>query len=344
MGLTSLAALARACVGAPTPASVAAPATHLLQRLCQQLLLAALLLLAPWLHAQDVQPVPALSARVVDRTGTLSAQDSAALEQKLAAFEASRGTQMVVLMVPTTLPEDVFSYAQRVATTWKIGRRDVGDGILVVVAKNDRRVNISVAKSLEGAVPDVVAGRIISDVLRPAFRANNYVAGLNTAVDQLQARVKGENLPVPKMEEDGWDIGLGQGQGDGGLGGLLPLAMFFFIAVPVVGSVLTGMMGRKLGSVATGAVAGGVGWMVTASVLAAVGAGFFALLLVGLFGIGATGHSIARRTRHRAPPIIFGGGGGGNWGGGGWGGGGGGGGFSSGGGGDFGGGGASGDW
>ncbi len=321
--------------------------------LAQRWLLAMLLLLtSPWLHAQDVQPVPTLSARVVDRTGSLGAQDRAALEAKLAAFEADRGTQMVVLLVPTTLPEDVFSYAQRVAATWKIGRRDVGDGVLIVVAKNDRRVNIQVAKALEGAVPDVVAGRIVTDVLRPAFRANNYAAGLSAAVDQLQARVKGENLPVPKMEEDGWDIRIGGADGVG-LGdgfGLLPMAIFFFVAVPVIGSVLTGMLGRKLGSMATGLVSGGVGWMVTASVLTAVGVGIFAVVLVGLFGIGAAGSSIARRTRHRAPPVIFGPGGGGNWSGGGWGGGFGGGGdvggggFSSGGGGDFGGGGASGDW
>ncbi len=320
-----------------------------LRRLLQLVVLAALTLAAPWLRAQDLQAVPTLSARVVDRNGTLNAAQREALEQKLAAFETERGTQMVVLIVPTTLPEDVFSYAQRVSSTWKIGRREVGDGILIVVARNDRRVNIQVSKALEGAVPDAAAGRIITDILRPAFRANNYAGGLNAAIDQLQARVKGENLPVPKMEEDGWDIRVGgESPGDifGGLfGGLVPMAMFFFIAVPILGSVLTGMMGRKLGATATGLVSGGVGWMLTASVLAAVGVGFFALLLVGLFGIGATGHSISRRTRRGAPPIIFGGGGGGNWGGGGWGGGGGGGGgFSSGGGGDFGGGGASGDW
>lgn len=298
-------------------------------------------LLAPALHAQDVQPVPALSARVIDRTGTLSPQDRAALDQKLTSFEQERGTQMVVLLVSTTQPEDIFSYAQRVASTWKIGRRDVGDGVVIVVAKGDRRVAIQVAKALEGAVPDVVAGRIISDVFRPAFRANNYAGGLNAAVDQLQARIKGEELPLPKMEEEGWHGG--DIEGLDGFGGLLPLAIFFFIAVPIIGSVLTGIFGRKLGSLATGFVSGGVGWAVTASIAMAVGIGFFALLLVGLFGIGAAGRSISRRTRH-GPPIIWGGGGGGNWGGGGWGGGGGGGGFSSGGGGDFGGGGASGDW
>ncbi len=300
--------------------------------------------LSPWARAQDgVQAVPALSARVMDRTGTLSAAERQALDDKLAAFERERGTQIVVLMVPTTLPEDVASYAQRVGAAWKIGRREVGDGLLIVVAKNDRRVNIQTAKALEGAVPDVIAGRIITDVFRPAFRANNYAGGLNAAVDQLTARIKGENLALPKLEEPGWQEG--GGGGEAVLGGLLPMAMFFFIGVPIIGSVLTSMMGRKLGSVATGAVSGGAAWLVTASMALAVGAGLAALLLVGLFGIGAAGRSVARRTRRSGPPIIWGGGGGGNWGGGGWGGGsGGGGGFSSGGGGDFGGGGASGDW
>lgn len=319
------------------------------QRLLQLLLLAALLLATPWLRAQDVLPIPAASARVVDQTGTLTAQERSALEAKLAAFEAERGTQMVVLLIPTTQPEDIASYTQRVAATWKIGRKDVGDGIMVVIAKGDRKAWIAPAKSLEGAVPDVVAARIVTEVFRPAFRANNYALGLNTGVDQLQARIKGENLALPKLEEDGW-----QGQARGGsdpggleglLGGLVPMAMFFFIGVPIMASVLTGMFGRKLGSVATGLVSGGAGYMLTTSLLIGAGVGFFALVMVGLLGIGATGHSIARRTRRSGPPIIWGGGGGGNWGGGGFGGGGGGGGgFSSGGGGDFGGGGGGGDW
>jgi uncharacterized protein len=319
------------------------------------MLLALSLLLASWLapwsqaRAQDVQPVPPLSARVIDRTATLGAGERAALDQKLAAFEQARGTQMVVLIVPTTQPEDVFSYAQRVSSAWKIGRAGEGDGVVIVVAKNDRRVNIQIAKALEGAVPDVVAGKLIAEVLRPAFRANNYAAGLNAVVDQLQARIKGENLPLPRMEEDGWLGGAGAGAGRGGpqeidiggFGGILPLALFFFVAVPIMGTVLTGMFGRKMGSVASGLAAGGVGWLITTSMGWALAIGVFAMLMIGLFGIGAASRNVVRRGRHHGPPIIWGGGGGGGWGGGG---GFGGGGFSSGGGGDFGGGGASGDW
>ena len=126
--------------------------------LVQQLwLLLALLLASTWLHAQDVLPVPPLSGRVIDQTGTLTAAQSEALTNKLAAFEAASGPQIVVLMLPTTQPEDIAAYAQRIGDAWKIGRRDVGDGLLVVVAKNDRRVNIQTAKALEGAVPDLAA-------------------------------------------------------------------------------------------------------------------------------------------------------------------------------------------
>ena len=114
---------------------------------------------------------PRSTARVIDQTGTLDAAQREALEAKLAAFEQKKGSQIVVLMVPTTQPEDIASYANRVATHWKIGRKDVGDGMLVIVAKNDRKMRIEVAKALEGAVPDLAAARIIDDAMKPRFRA-----------------------------------------------------------------------------------------------------------------------------------------------------------------------------
>jgi uncharacterized protein len=276
-------------------------------------------------RAQDVLPVPELKARVIDQTGTLQADQAAALEAKLAAFEAEAGPQIVLLLVPATAPEDIAAYAQRVADTWKIGRREVGDGVLVVVAKDERRVRIEVAKALEGAIPDLAARQIIDQSIRPAFRANDYAGGLDAALDQLIARIRGEALPAPAA----------RGQAQPGLQ-LNELAMFFFVAVPIIGAVLTGIFGRKLGSLLTAGAAGGLGWLVTASVLAAVGAAVVALLLVGIFGIG----SAVRRAgqRGRSLPHI------GGWGGGGGGFGGGGGGFSSGGGGNFGGGGSSGSW
>jgi uncharacterized protein len=282
--------------------------------------------------AQDVLPVPPLSARVIDQTATLDPAQSQALSDKLAALEQGTGTQLVVLLVPTTQPEDIAAYAQRVADQWKIGRRDVGDGVVIVVAKNDRKVRIEVAKTLEGAIPDLAAKRIITEVVTPAFRAGDFAGGLNLAVDQLATRIKGEGLPTPNPPtRPGAQPGI---QWD-------ELAMFFFVGVPIMGAVLTGFFGRKLGSLVTGGVAGGMAWWISASLLLAGAAGLLALLLVGVLGIGA---SRSGRGIGRGGPIVWGGGGGlggGGWGGGG---GGGGGGFSSGGGGDFGGGGASGDW
>jgi uncharacterized protein len=281
-------------------------------------------------HAQDLRPVPPLSGRVIDQTGTLNAAQVASLEAKLAAFEREAGSQLVVLIVPGTAPEDIAAYAQRVGDAWKIGRRDVGDGLLIVVAKDERRLRIEVAKALEGAVPDLAARQVIDRYLTPAFRAGNYAGGLEAAVDALAARIRGEQLPPPQAEAPRGEPGT-QWQ---------DLALFFLLAVPVLGGMLTAVLGRKLGSLATGAGAGGLAWLATASVVVGVAAALLALLLVGVLGFGAV-----RRGRGGGgliPPVIFGGGSG--WGGGGGWSGGGGGGFSSGGGGDFGGGGASGDW
>ncbi len=292
-------------------------------------------------RAQDVLPAPALTARVMDSTGTLSAAQVQALEAKLAAFEAQAGPQIAVLVVATTAPEDITSYAQRVAESWKIGRRAVGDGVLVVVAKDERKVRIEVAKALEGAIPDLAARQIIDRTIRPAFRANDYAGGLNGAVDQLMGRIKGEGLPAPQAQQRGNGA---KNSGANGLG-LEELAIFFFVAVPILGTVLTGLLGRRFGSMLTAGAAGGLGWFFTTSALIAVGAGVAALFVVGILGIGSALRRSAAGSGRNLPHI-------GGWGGGGFpgsggfggGGGGGGGGFSSGGGGDFGGGGASGDW
>ena len=276
-------------------------------------------------QAQDVLPVPTLNARVIDQTGTLSSAQREALEAKLAAFEAAAGTQIVMLLVPTTQPEDIAAYAQRVADTWKIGRRDIGDGVLVVVAKNDHRLRIEVAKTLEGAIPDLAARQIIDRAITPAFKAGDFAAGLNAGADQLIARIKGEALPAPSAKPPRGDAGTDWRD----------LLMFFFIGVPVVGGILSSVMGRKLGSVVTAGGAGVFGWLLSASLLIGGIAAVLALLMVGVLGIGARGRGLGGRSRGGGPII---------WGGGGFGGGGRGGGFGSGGGGDFGGGGASGSW
>ncbi|MFZ2297051.1 MAG: TPM domain-containing protein, partial [Aquabacterium sp.] len=145
-----------------------------------------------------VLAVPALSARVIDQTGALTPEQVRALTDKLQALETQRGSQVVILMVPTTQPEDIAAYAQRVGDTWKIGRREVGDGLLVIVALQDRRMRIEVAKTLEGAIPDLMASRIIERTLKPAFQAGAYADGLSTAIDQIDKLIAGEGLPEPE--------------------------------------------------------------------------------------------------------------------------------------------------
>jgi uncharacterized protein len=291
------------------------------------------LLLALWLPfaamatwAQGVQAVPPLTAHVMDSTGTLNAAQQAALETKLTAFEKSRGAQVVMLMVPSTQPEDIAAYAQRVGDSWKIGRKDIGDGLLLVVAKNDRRVRIETTKTLEGAIPDLAASQIIETSITPRFRQNDYAGGLDAAADQIMALITGEKLPAPAQGEAGRRGNVGSGGFD-----WTNLAIFLFIAVPIGGRVLSSLLGRKFGSVATGGAVGVLAWLFTSSLLIggiAALAGMVFALVTSLGGLGRGG---------------FGGGlGGGGFGGGG--GGGGGGGFSSGGGGNFGGGGASGGW
>ncbi len=287
-------------------------------RLLPCLMLVLLLGRPAW--AQDIQPVPALNGRVVDLAGLLSSAERAGLEKKLADFESQSGSQIVVLTLLSTGPEDIASYAQRVGDAWKIGRRNVGDGLLIVVAKEDRRVWIAPAKALEGAVPDLAAKKIIDRSITPAFKKGDYAAGLDAGVDGLIARIRGEDLPAPRtLDSSGisWEN----------------LSLFFFVGVPVVGGLLTGVLGRKLGSLATAGATGALAGWLSASVLLGGLAGLIALVMVGLLGIGSSGG----RGGRGGPPVIWGGGGGGGFSSGG-------GGFSSGGGGDFGGGGAGGKW
>jgi len=235
--------------------------------------------------AQGVLPVPPLTGRVIDQTGTLTPAQVDALTNKLAAIETAHGSQLVILIVPTTAPEDVASFAQRVGEQWKVGRKDVGDGLIVVVAKNDRAVQIQVAKALQGAVPDIAAGRIIQQQIVPAFRAGDFAGGLNTAVDRLGERIASEGLPQPSGSRQGGP----QRDSRGGGFDFQTIAIFLFIAVPMLGGILSRMMGRKLGALATGAAVGGLGWFLTTSLLVALGIGVAALFMVGIMGVGGVG-------------------------------------------------------
>ena len=283
-----------------------------------RVVLAALLLLAlPW-AAADV-PVPPLKARVTDLTGTLDAGQRAALEQKLADLEARKGSQIAVLVVESTRPETVEQYAVRVFERWKLGRKGVDDGVLLLVAKNDRQLHIEVGYGLEGAIPDAIAKRIIEQDIVPLFKQGNFHGGISAGTDRLGKLIEGETMPPPKRSAapgSGWSSE----------------SLFIgFVILAMASQLLHSLLGRFLGSGVAAAAAGIIGYLL-AGLAAAMIIGLIAFV-ISLF-MGATGRQGGGWSS-----------GGGSWSGGGWSGGGssGGGGFS-GGGGSSGGGGASGSW
>ncbi len=289
-------------------------------------LLVALALFCALPAAAEVA-VPPLTGRVVDQTGTLSSQDIAALTQKLRAFEERKGSQIAVLLVPTTQPETIEQFSIRVAEAWKIGRKKIDDGAILVIAKNDRRLRIEVGYGLEGGLTDATSRRIIAEDISPKFKSGDFAAGVNAGVDRMIRVIDGEELPKP--EPPHW-------QGPGGTEQLESWAPFLLIAVVVISGFLRAMLGRLFGAAATGGLAGVVVSMITGSAAIAVLAGigiFFVAFIVGAF-------SMPRAGGYGYP----GGGWSGGSSGGGWGGGSSDGGGFSGGGGSFGGGGASGDW
>ncbi len=279
-----------------------------------------------WAQA-GLQSIPALSARVIDTTGSLDASQRLALEDKLAAFEKAKGSQIVVLMVPTTQPEDITDYVQRVGDLWKLGRKDVGDGLLLVVAKDDRVVRIATAKSLEGAVPDLAASRVIEQAITPRFRSGDFAGGIDAGIDQLMALIAGEGLPAPAHA---------QGRASAGFD-WMQLAVLLFFAAPFTARLLSGLLGRKAGALVTGVALGALAGVLTASLVVGVLAAMAAGVLALAGALASSGPQVGwGHGSHR-------GGFGGSRGAGGFGGLGGGG-FNSGGGGNFGGGGASGRW
>lgn len=273
-------------------------------------------------------PVPPLTARVTDLTGTLTTQQRAALEERLAAFEARKGSQVAVLMVPTTQPETIEQFSIRAAEAWKVGRKGVDDGALLVVALKDRTLRIEVGYGLEGALPDARAKRIIEDYIVPRFKAGDFFGGIDAGVSRMMSVIDGEPLPPPRAAP-------GTAVRDGGGPGLYELLLVGFMLVFVVGGVVRAMFGRFFGSSVIGGIAGFAGWLMLGSLVAGLGVGVVALLLSLM-----SGTSSGRRGG-----FFPGGGWGGGMGGGGTGGwSGGGGGSWGGGGGGFGGGGASGRW
>jgi len=273
--------------------------------------------------------IPQLTGRVVDQTGTLSESDKAALTQKLRDLETRKGSQIAVLIVPTTEPETIEQFSIRVAEAWKIGRKKIDDGALMVVAKNDHHLRIEVGYGLEGSLTDVTTHRIIDEDITPKFKAGDFAGGISAGIDKMIKVIDGE--PLPAREPPHW-----QDTGAMDASDLLnPVVLFGLF---IVGAFLRTLLGRLVGAAATGGVAALAAWFIAGSVGAA--------LLLGVVAFFVT--MIAGSFMQAGPPGRYGGGWpGGGYSGGGWSGGGGSrdsdSGFS-GGGGSFGGGGASGSW
>jgi len=226
---------------------------------------------------------------VTDLTGTLTAVQVAGIEQQLQSLEQRKGSQLAVLIVPTTQPEAIEQYSLRVAEAWKLGRKGVDDGALLIVSKDDRALRIEVGYGLEGVIPDAIAKRVIAETIVPYFRQNDFAGGIQAGVSQLVKLVNGEPLPPPKPSTQSTTTD--------------PMGMLFFavIAAAVVGQVLNAVFGRFVGSSLTAVAVGGVGWLLLGSILMAglaavlvffvVLAGINPMLFMGGFGGGRSGGS-----------------------------------------------------
>jgi len=276
-----------------------------------------------------LRPIPPLSAHVTDLTHTLSATERAALEAKLADWEARTTNQLAVLIVPTTQPEPIEAYSLRVAEKWKVGRKGNDNGVLFTIAKDDRKMRFEVGYGLEGTMTDATSRRIIAENVAPYFREGKFAAGIDAGVDRvIEVVAEGKPLPPPPSSRgarpaaQGFDFGT--------------MLLLLLVVVPLVGRLLRGIFGRFVGSAVGGGVVGAAAWFVAGSVAIAILAGIVGFIV--MIVAGAAPLVAGRRGGVFLPGGLGGGwgGGGGGWsgGGGGW----------SGGGGTFGGGGASGGW
>lgn len=257
-------------------------------------------------------PVPLLTGHVIDQTGTLTAEQKASLEQTLTAFEARKGSQLAVLMISSSAPEEIEPYALRVAEQWKLGRKKVDDGAILVVAKNDRTLRIEVGYGLEGALNDATSKRIIDEIILPRFKQQDFYGGITAGVGQIIRVIDGEPLPAPGEKPAG------------SIGDVRQYAPILFILALVVGGVLRATLGKVPGALVTGGAVAVIAWFIAGALSMALVAGVIALFIT-LLGGGMGGHGRGG---------YYGGAGRGGFGGGGF----------RGGGGGFGGGGASGRW
>lgn len=271
----------------------------------------ALLLLAGLaLGVRAEVPVPPLKSPVTDLTGTLSAVEVGALEQKLLAFEKRKGSQIFVLIVPTTQPEAIEQYAIRVADAWKPGRKGIDDGALLLVAKDDRALRIDTRYGLEGVLNDAISKRIVDDVIVPRFKAGDFAGGIDAGVDWMIRLIDGESLPAPVAKQPV----------PGDMGKLESLFVIGFILVVVVGGILRRIIGRVPAATLVGGAAGVIAWFI----VGALTVGVIAAVIAFVFSLVAGTSGLPMRGGRGGWGGGFPGGGGGWSSGGGWGGGGGG--------------------
>ncbi|WP_434032689.1 TPM domain-containing protein [Cupriavidus sp. a3] len=253
--------------------------------------------------------IPALTARVTDLTSTLTRDQRETLEQKLAAFEARKGSQLSILVVPSTQPETIEQYSLRVVEQWKLGRKRVDDGALLIIAKDDRTLRIEVGYGLEGILTDATSKRIISEIIVPRFKQGDFYGGLTAGVEGMVQVVDGEPLPPPKTAVAGERDPVRQ---------YMPIVLVLTL---VLAGVLRSALGRFPGAIATGTAVGAVMWLLSGTMLVALAAGMIALaftLLGGGMGahVGAWHSGSGRSGRSGRSGSGFGGGGGGFGGGG----------------------------
>lgn len=228
------------------------------------------LLLAGWTTAASaLVPVPRLTARVTDQTGTLSPEQVRRLEQRLQAFEAAKGSQVAVLIVPTTQPEAIEPYALRVVESWKLGRGKVDDGALLLVAKDDRALRIEVGYGLEGALPDAIAKRIIEEIIVPKFRAGDFAGGIEAGLEQIIKVIEGEPLPAPARSSS-----------PSTPDNLVMLVIFLFM----FGNMLRAWLGRFMGGTLGGGLAAVLLWCFTGMLVLGVLVGLLVFVLILLGG------------------------------------------------------------
>jgi len=245
----------------------------------RRLLARVFVLLAAWLaigvHAAegDPQAIPKLDKRVIDLTATLSAAEEARITARLAEFEAQKGAQIAVLLVGTTQPEAIFDYSLRVAEAWKLGRKGVDDGVLFVIAKNDRKMQILTGPGVQGSLTDAMSKRIISEIVGPKFRAGDFAGGIEQGVEKIIGVLQGEALPAPPqkrvaVESVNYEHFL----------------MLGFVAAMVIGPLLRSLLGRFLGATATGAVTGAAAWLVAGGMVFPIIAGVIIFMIVLMMG------------------------------------------------------------